>query len=108
MAGYAVRRLLGAVPLLLVTSFIVFSFLHIAPGSPEKVLLAGKNVDSRRSRRSATSTTSTTRSSFQFWHWLTNVVQGDLSESIIFHHDSWRTWSARGSCRPSSSPPTRS
>jgi len=42
---YAARRLLAAIPLLLATSFIVFSFLHLAPGSPEQVLLAGKNVN---------------------------------------------------------------
>ena len=45
MAFLVLRRLVGAIPLLLVTSFIVFSFVHIAPGSPERVLLAGRNVN---------------------------------------------------------------
>ena len=81
------RRLLGAIPLLLVTSFIVFSFLHLAPGSPEQVLLAGKNVNE--------ATLQAIRDQYrlddpfltQYWTWLTNVLQGDLGDSIIFRDD---------------------
>jgi ABC-type dipeptide/oligopeptide/nickel transport system permease component len=45
MARFALRRLAAAVPLLLVTSFIVFAFIHVAPGNPESILLGGRRVD---------------------------------------------------------------
>jgi peptide/nickel transport system permease protein len=84
---YAVRRLLGAIPLLLATSFIVFSFLHLAPGSPEQVLLAGKNVN--EATRQAIRDQYRLDDPFltQYWTWLTNALQGDLGESIIFRDD---------------------
>jgi len=84
---YAARRLLAAIPLLLVTSFIVFSFLHLAPGSPEQVLLAGKNVN--EATRQAIRDHYRLDDPFltQYWTWLTNALQGDLGESIIFRDD---------------------
>jgi peptide/nickel transport system permease protein len=71
----------------LVTSFIVFSFIYIAPGSPEAVLLGGKNVDA--------ATLQAIRDRYrlddpflaQYWHWLTNAVSGDLGQSIAFNDD---------------------
>ncbi len=87
MALYAARRLLAAIPLLLATSFIVFSFLHLAPGSPEQVLLAGKNVN--EATRQAIRDHYRLDDPFltQYWTWLTNALQGDLGESIIFRDD---------------------
>ena len=84
MGLYAARRLLAAIPLLLATSFIVFSFLHLAPGSPEQVLLAGKNVN--EATRQAIRDHYRLDDPFltQYWTWLTNALQGDLGESIIF------------------------
>jgi peptide/nickel transport system permease protein len=82
---YAVRRLLGAIPLLVVTSFIVFSFLHIAPGSPEKVLLAGKNVDAETLQAIRDKYRLDDPFLVQYGHWLGNVVRGDLGDSIIFN-----------------------
>jgi peptide/nickel transport system permease protein len=87
MARYVVWRLVGSIPLLLVTSFIVFSFIYIAPGSPEAVLLGGKNVDAE--------TLQSIRDRYrlddpfiaQYWHWLTNAASGDLGQSIAFNND---------------------
>ena len=75
MGWYVVRRLLGAIPLLLVTSFIVFSFLHLAPGSPEQVLLAGKNVDPETLQAIRDEYHLDDPFLVQYWHWLTNVVE---------------------------------
>jgi peptide/nickel transport system permease protein len=84
---YVVRRVLSAIPLLVVTSFIVFSFVHLAPGSPEQVLLGGKNVDA--------ATLQTIRDRFhlddpflvQYWRWLKGAATGDLGVSIVFNDD---------------------
>ena len=85
MAWYVVRRLLGAIPLLLITSFIVYSFLHLAPGSPEQVLLAGKNVDLQTLHAIREKYHLDDSFLLQYWHWLTNVLSGDLGDSIVFN-----------------------
>jgi peptide/nickel transport system permease protein len=87
VAFYVLRRLLGAIPLLLVTSFIVFSFMHIAPGSPEQVLLAGKNVDEQTLQAIRDQYRLDDPFLTQYWTWLTNALHGDLGQSIIFHDD---------------------
>jgi peptide/nickel transport system permease protein len=84
LAIYALRRLLAAIPLLLLTSFIVFTFMHLAPGSPEEVLLGGRNVDQE--------TLDAIRAHYhlddpflvQYWSWLKDAATGDLGESITF------------------------
>ena len=85
MGWYVVRRLLGAIPLLLVTSFIVYSFLHLAPGSPEQVLLAGKNVNAETLQAIRDKYHLDDPFLVQYWHWLTNVLSGDLGDSIVFN-----------------------
>lgn len=84
MAVYIAKRLLGAIPLLIATSFIVFSFLHIAPGSPEQVLLAGKNVNLETLQAIRDRYRLDDPFLVQYWTWLQNAVTGDLGESIIF------------------------
>lgn len=84
MALYILRRLLGAIPLLLITSFIVFSFVHIAPGSPEQVLVAGRNVDEETLQAIRDRYQLDDPFLVQYWNWLKNAVTGDLGESIVF------------------------
>jgi peptide/nickel transport system permease protein len=95
VARYVLRRLGAALPLLLLTSFVVFSFIHVAPGSPERILLGGKRVDAQ--------TLEAVRSRYhlddpflaQYWHWLSNAVTGDLGESIAFRAPVWSVVSGR-------------
>ena len=84
MAFYILRRLLGAIPLLIITSFIVFSFIHIAPGSPEQVLLAGRNVDQETLQGIRDRYHLDDPFLVQYWNWLKNAMTGDLGESIVF------------------------
>jgi len=84
MIAFVLRRLVAAIPLLVITSFIVFAFIHIAPGSPEQIILGGHNVDQ--------ATLQSIRDRYhlddpflvQYWHWLQNVLRGDLGQSIVF------------------------
>lgn len=84
MIRFVLRRLAAAVPLLLVTSFVVFAFIHIAPGNPESILLGGRRVDA--------ATLAAIRARYhlddpfftQYWYWLRNVLHGDFGESISF------------------------
>jgi peptide/nickel transport system permease protein len=89
MLRYAIRRIAVAVPLLLATSFIVFSFVHLAPGSPETILLGGRHVDA--------ATIAAIRRQYhlndpfieQYWYWLRGVLHGDFGESIAFKDTVW-------------------
>jgi peptide/nickel transport system permease protein len=84
VALYILRRLLGAIPLLLITSFIVFSFTYIAPGSPEQVLLAGRNVDEETLQGIRDRYRLDDPFLVQYGNWLKNAATGDLGESIVF------------------------
>jgi peptide/nickel transport system permease protein len=81
---YVLRRLLGAIPLLIITSFIVFSFVHIAPGSPEQVLVAGRNVDEETLQAIRDRYRLDDPFLVQYGNWLKNAATGDLGESIVF------------------------
>lgn len=84
MALYVLRRLLGAIPLLIITSFIVFSFVHIAPGSPEQVLVAGRNVNEETLQAIRDRYRLDDPFLVQYGNWLKNAATGDLGESIVF------------------------
>jgi peptide/nickel transport system permease protein len=84
VALYVLRRLLGAIPLLIITSFIVFSFVHIAPGSPEQVLVAGRNVDEETLQAIRDRYRLDDPFLVQYGNWLKNAATGDLGESIVF------------------------
>lgn len=87
MIGYVSRRLVGLVAVLLVTSFLVFSGLHIAPGSPETFLLAGKTVSRE--------TVESIRAQYhlddpflvQYARWGSGLLRGDFGRSLIFRQD---------------------
>jgi peptide/nickel transport system permease protein len=81
---FIVRRVAAAIPLLLATSFIVFAFLHLAPGSPETLLLGGRDVDP--ATREAIRAQYHLNDPFltQYWYWLKGLVTGDLGQSIQF------------------------
>jgi peptide/nickel transport system permease protein len=79
---YVIRRLIYAIPVMLVVSIIVFAMLHIAPGDPAS-MLAGE--DARPEDVAAV------RAKFgldqplhiQYGVWLGNILQGDLGRSIV-------------------------
>jgi peptide/nickel transport system permease protein len=79
---FVARRVLVAIPLLIVMSFLVFSFIHLAPGKPETLLTGGRPVDAQ--------TLAALRARYhfdqpflvQYWDWLTAAVRGDFGESF--------------------------
>jgi peptide/nickel transport system permease protein len=86
VTGFILRRVAAAIPLLLATSFIVFAFLQLAPGSPETLLLGGRDVDP--ATREAIRAEYHLNDPFlvQYWLWLKGVITGDLGQSIEFHN----------------------
>jgi peptide/nickel transport system permease protein len=85
LAIYIAKRVLGAIPLLIATSFLVFAFVHIAPGSPETVLLGGRNVSPQTLHAIRAQYHLDDPFLVQYWHWLTNAAQGDFGQSITFN-----------------------
>lgn len=81
MLEYAVKRLLGLVPTLLVVAVLVFLFVHLLPGDPAR-LAAGPEADAE--------TVALVRRDLgldrpvheQFVTWFTHALRGDLGRSI--------------------------
>jgi len=82
LARFLLRRLAGAVPLLLVISFGVFALVQLAPGDAARALLG--------SRVSTPETIAAIRAHYhlddpflvQYGKWLWQVLQGDLGRSV--------------------------
>nr|WP_217368249.1 ABC transporter permease [Kitasatospora sp. MMS16-BH015] len=85
MAVALLRRLIGTALTLLVTSFLVFSSLYLAPGDPVSFLVRGRSPNPAE--------LAAIRSQFGFdqpfllryWHWLEAVLHGDFGRSYLFH-----------------------
>ncbi|MFC1466895.1 MAG: ABC transporter permease [Candidatus Brachytrichaceae bacterium NZ_4S206] len=82
MRSYFVRRILGAVPLLVGISLASFIFLHAMPGGPDALL-------ARNSRMSAEQLAKVRRSlgldqpmPVQYARWFTNILRGDFGLSF--------------------------
>ncbi|MEE9191485.1 MAG: ABC transporter permease [Candidatus Aerophobetes bacterium] len=81
MKWYIVKRLLMLVPVLLGTSIIAFSLMHLAPGDPARTM-AGQHASSQ--------TINAIREKYgldkplyvQYGVWLGNVLRGDMGRSI--------------------------
>ncbi len=82
MGWYILRRLLIAVPLLIVVTLFVFALIHVAPGSPERSLLG--------TRPATPETLAAIRAKWnldqsfvmQYLLWLKGVATGDFGRSI--------------------------
>src|SRR3954451_21979941 len=86
MANYFARRLLLALVTLLFITFIVYGLIRLMPGDPILMKLESGSPD--RPVRSAE--VEKTREMFglnlpwytAYWHWLGNLVRGNLGDSI--------------------------
>lgn len=85
VAGVVARRVAAMAATLLVTSFLVFSSLYLAPGDPVGFLVKG------RSPNPAELTLLRHRYGFdkpfpvRYWDWLVGVLHGDFGQSYVFH-----------------------
>lgn len=81
MITYVVRRLLLALPLLLLISFVVFCLTYLIPGDPARQIL-GPNApiaDVNRLRHQL----GLDRPFFeQYWHWVVGLLHGNLGHSV--------------------------
>ena len=81
MRSYLVRRLIGVIPVLFVSSILIFLIIHLIPGDPVYGLLppnpAPEQVETVRAKYGFD------RPLYeQYLRWLSLVLQGDLGTSI--------------------------
>jgi dipeptide transport system permease protein len=79
-----IRRIVGAVPVILGISFLIFMLMHIAPGDPVSLLLGddASPADIERTRREWGLDKPLIN---QYWDFLTRAVTGDFGRSLKFN-----------------------
>ncbi|MFI6846426.1 ABC transporter permease [Kitasatospora sp. NBC_00085] len=87
MTRYLLGRLLGLAGVLLATSFVVFSAVHLAPGDPVAFLLKGHPATPEA--RAAITAQYHLDDPFltQYLKWLGGVLHGDFGRSVQFRQD---------------------
>ena len=81
MTKYILRRLLIIIPTLIGVSIILFTLMHLAPGGPEAVLM-GDDISAEAAARIRANLGLDRPVPVQYFHWLTNLLQGDLGNSF--------------------------
>jgi peptide/nickel transport system permease protein len=82
MARYVLRRLAMLVAALLVSSFVIFAGLQLAPGSPLAALSGGRSLPPAAEAALRARYHLDDPFLAQYWHWLTAALHGDLGRSI--------------------------
>jgi peptide/nickel transport system permease protein len=83
MGIYVLKRLLGAIPTLVIASLLVFAFIHLIPGDPASVMLGdmaeAEEIEALRRELGLDRPIWE-----QYLVWVSHVVQGDLGTSVYF------------------------
>jgi peptide/nickel transport system permease protein len=78
---YLIRRILAAIPILILVGLITFLLIHLTPGDPAAVV-AGENASLEAIEAARHRLGLDQPFLVQFWHWLTAVTRGDLGTSF--------------------------
>jgi ABC-type dipeptide/oligopeptide/nickel transport system permease component len=79
MGGYVLRRLLGAIPLLLFVSIVVYGLLELSPGGPTSMYLRrGAGMSGEDMAKLEESLGLNDPFYVQYGRWLGNVLTGDF------------------------------
>jgi peptide/nickel transport system permease protein len=87
MINYVIRRVLQAIPTLLVVSMLLFTILHLAPGGPMAMYASSPNVDQAELDRIEERLGLNDPIPVQYAKWLAGMVQGDWGISYKFGRD---------------------
>jgi peptide/nickel transport system permease protein len=82
MGGIIVRRLLGALPILLIVSLITFAMIHLIPGDPATAI-AGMSATPEQVANIRHDLGLDEPLLSQLWHWYANLLRGDLGRSLL-------------------------
>jgi peptide/nickel transport system permease protein len=82
MAGFLVRRLAGAIPILLIVSLITFAMIHLIPGDPAAAIAGmsatGEQIDNIRRNLGLDQPILV-----QLWRWYVALLHGDFGRSLL-------------------------
>ena len=78
---YLIRRILAAIPILILVGLITFLLIHLTPGDPAAVV-AGENASLEAIEAARHRLGLDQPFLVQFWHWLRAVSVGDLGTSF--------------------------
>lgn len=95
MIGFVIRRMLMLVATLLVSSFVIFSALYVAPGNPIAVLSGGRSLPHSSIVILENRYHLNDPFLVRYWEWVRGAVHGDLGVSIGLHQDVSSLISAR-------------
>jgi peptide/nickel transport system permease protein len=84
VAKFVARRFLMLIVALLVSSFVIFISLDLAPGSPLATLSGGHTLSPAAQRALSREYHLDQPVLTRYWHWLTGALHGDLGVSIAF------------------------
>lgn len=79
-----VRRIVGAIPVILGISFLIFMLMHIAPGDPVSLLL-GDNATPEDIERTRHEWGLDKPLILQYWEFVSRAVVGDFGRSLKFN-----------------------
>lgn len=82
MAAFALRRVIGAIPLLLFVSVAVFALLHAAPGGPTGAYMRRGTISAADLAALEEKLGLNDPLPIQYGKWLSRVVQGDLGMAV--------------------------
>jgi len=82
MVNYVIKRLLGLIPTLFIVMVLVFLFVHMLPGDPAR-LIAGPEADAEVIALVRQQLGLDQPLWYQFWHYITSVLQGDFGLSMV-------------------------
>ena len=87
MIAYVLRRVAGAIPLLLVISFISYALMGLAPGGPSAILTAQSRSLSPAARAAFVASLGLDKPWYvQYFYWLKELVlHGSLGRSFVGH-----------------------
>ncbi len=86
-AGRVLRKLAGMAATLLVTSFLVFSSLFLAPGDPASFLVKGRSPSPQELAEIRRQYGFDDPFLVRYWNWLDGVLHGDFGRSYLFRQD---------------------
>ena len=81
MLGYTIRRLVGAVPLLLGVAVLSFLFMHFAPGGPDALFARNARMTAEQLEAIRHNMGLDQPGYVQLWRWVSNLARGDLGTS---------------------------
>src|SRR5437868_6011268 len=85
MGRYILRRLLVALPTILVISFVVFAILVLAPGDPLASFAADPRVPPEVRENIRNGLGLNDPFPIRYWKWLTSLLRGDMGYSFMSH-----------------------